>query len=205
GLHAAPATIRHDGNQFGIQLGLTPLGARALLGVPPSALGSLVVPLEDLLPEAGELLDRLRAGADWAGRFAVVDDVLTRVLTEPRPVRPEVLQAWSMLCRTDGAVTVAAIADEVGWSRRHLSGRFRDEYGLSPKITGQVLRFEAANELLRASPQPSLAEVAARCGYADQAHLTRDWRRFAGSSPTEWMGSEEFMHSEAIADVSAGP
>jgi len=49
GLHDRPALIHHDGNQHGIQLALTPRGARALFGVPPRELACRVVDLEDLL------------------------------------------------------------------------------------------------------------------------------------------------------------
>ena len=35
-----------------------------------------------------------------------------------------------------------------------------------------------------------LATVAAECGYADQSHLTRDWRQFAGTTPSAWIAGE---------------
>jgi hypothetical protein len=61
GLHDTPAVIRHDGHQHGIQLSLTPLGARILLGLPAGELATTVVDLDTLLrPVAAELVDRLR-------------------------------------------------------------------------------------------------------------------------------------------------
>ena len=68
---------------------------------------------------------------------------------------------------------------------------FRDEIGLSPKVVGRIMRFERSKDLVTAGA-PSLADVAARSGYADQAHLARDWRDLAGASPTAWMRGEEF-------------
>lgn len=62
GLHATPALISHDGNQHGVQLHLTPMGARVLLGLPAGELASSVVDLRTLLgPVAGELVERLRS------------------------------------------------------------------------------------------------------------------------------------------------
>ncbi len=192
GLHDGPVHIHHDGFQHGIQLSLTPLGARALFGVPSADLASTVVALDSVLGRAaGEIHERLHDAATWSDRFAVVDEVLGRHLEEPRPPRPEVIGTWDLLAATAGGVAVSDIARELGWSRRHLSAVFRDEIGLSPKVVGRIMRFERSKDLVTAGA-PSLADVAARSGYADQAHLARDWRDLAGASPTAWMRGEEF-------------
>jgi AraC-like DNA-binding protein len=193
GLHAAPALIRHDGNQHGVQLQLTPLGARALFGMPASELASAVLPMDALLGRrTDELVDRLDVARTWTDRFAVLDDVLTRQIAEPQRIRDEVRFGWQRLLSTGGAATVASLAGEVGWSRRHFTNQFRAEYGLPPKMIARVLRFEQARALLVRPDRPSLARVAAECGYADQAHLARDWRELAGSSPSAWLEAEVF-------------
>jgi AraC-like DNA-binding protein len=205
GLHAAPAMIRHDGNQHGVQLKVTPLGARALFGLPAAEVASTVVHLADVLgPLAGELADRLRAGTTWRECFAALDDVLTRALREPPAPRPELSFTWNRLAATGGAVDIRSVAREVEWSRRHLSERFRTEYGLPPKVMARVMRFERARRLLVSKTRPSLAEVAAGCGYADQAHLTRDWRSLAGQSPAAWLASEQlpFVQDDEAVEVS---
>ena len=60
GVHDAPAVIEHDGNQHGVQLDLTPVGVRALFGVPAAALGPSVVSLEELMGAAAQELLELR-------------------------------------------------------------------------------------------------------------------------------------------------
>ncbi len=194
GLHAAPVMIRHDGSQHGVHIELTPLGARSLLGLPAGALASNVVDLSELLGRrAVELTDRLHGASSWNERFRIIDEVLIRALshTAPPPA-PEISEAWRRIVTSDGTVEVAALAGEVGWSRRHLSERFRVEFGLPPKVAARVLRFERACRLLRRPPgrRPGLAELAAACDYYDQAHLNRDWRELAGCSPTTWMAEE---------------
>jgi transcriptional regulator GlxA family with amidase domain len=77
----------------------------------------------------------------------------------------------------------------VGWSRRHLSQRFTDEYGIGPKQTARLVRFQRARDLVAAGTRP-LAEVAVDCGYADQAHLTREFCELAGDPPTTWRREE---------------
>jgi AraC-like DNA-binding protein len=205
GLHAAPATIRHDGTQFGVSIDLTPLGARALLGMPAGELAWSVVDLEDLVGRPGrELVERLAGAPTWPARFAVLDAVLARRLDEPAAPAPEAVRAWNRLVATGGNVDVQSLAREVGWSRRHLSERLRLEVGLPPKVLGRVLRFERARRLLQRPPRPGLADVAAVCGFYDQAHLNREWRELAGCSPTTWL-AEELLPSvqDGTAEVGA--
>lgn len=188
GLHAAPAAIHHDGTQRGIQLALTVAGARAVLGRPAAELaGSLTDLDEAALPRPlRELPDRLHEAPTWTQRVALVDRALAAALTAAgdRPVRAEVGRALARL--TSGA-RVTAVADEVGYSRRRLSTLVRGECGLTPKELQRVARFERARSLLGRRP---LAEVAARCGYSDQAHLSREWAALAGCSPTTWLREE---------------
>lgn len=191
GLHAGPVLISHDGRQHGIQLSLTPLGARVLLGLPAGELANTVVDLGTLLgPVAGELVERLRAARTWTDRFLELDDVLTRIAGQRDGPAPELGWAWRRLSASHGQVGVATLAEEVGWSRRHFGELFRREFGLTPKVAGRVMRFEVANHLLRVSKRPGLAEVAARSGYADQAHLTREWHELAGCTPSTWLAEE---------------
>jgi AraC-like DNA-binding protein len=192
GLHTQPAAVHHDGNQYGIQLDVTPLGARALFGMPASEIATLTLPLDTVLGHrAGELMDRLRSASVWSRRFAVLDQILLHTLSELDEPPHEVTFAWDRLTRSGGMVGVRRLAMEVGWSRRHLSEQFRREFGLAPKTMGRVVRFDRARRMLMRLERPSLGTVAATAGYADQAHMTRDWREFAGASPMAWMAAEQ--------------
>jgi AraC-like DNA-binding protein len=201
GLHATPVRIDHDGLQHGIQAELTPLGARALLGLPAGELSGVVVELDALLGRhAAELTDRVRTATTWTDRFAALDAMLER-LARPKGVPcPELRWAWKRLTESAGGVEIGTLAAEIGWSRQHLRTRFQREYGLSPKIAARIMRFESARRLLGHSHRPSLADVAVRCGYSDQAHLHRDWLDFAGTTPSAWMAEElPFVQDDASA------
>ncbi|MET8424189.1 helix-turn-helix transcriptional regulator [Nocardia sp. NPDC004860] len=192
GLTVRPAVIAHNGFQHGVQLNLTPLGCRALFGMPAAALGSWIVDLADVLgPRATELRERLSSVRSWPRRFAVIDEILLRQVD---PVRwaAELTHAWTLLSGPDPAVRVAAVADEIGWSRRHLGSRFSAEFGITPKDAVRVARFERSHRLLRDPILPPLAEVAAAAGYYDQAHMAREWRELAGMPPSVWREREEF-------------
>lgn len=197
GLHVEPAEIRHHGRQEGVMLGLTPRGARALLGVPASTLRGHIVDLDDLdepAPGLCDLASRL-SETPRAARETVASTVLTGVLArhDAPQARVEVGRALARLFR---GAPVADVADEVGYSRRHLGDLVRAETGLSPKQYQRLSRFERSHALVAA--RVPLSAVAVRCGYADQSHLTREWVALAGVGPAEWRRRElPFVQDDA--------
>lgn len=211
GLHTSPAVVTHDGWQSGIQVALSPLGARPLLGLPAGELAGIDVPGSAVIGAlAGEVRDRLRAAAAWPDRFAVIDDVLTAQLARNQDrggavapdVSPEVGLAWRELLRSGGRARIGGLTLETGWSARHLQGRLRTETGLTPKAAARVIRFDRARRLMLRGGQGGprglvLADLAAECGFYDQAHLDREFRALAGCSPSRWL-AEEFRNVQAV-------
>ena len=201
GLHIRPALIHTNGRQHGIQIGLTPAGARALLGLPIAALAHVVADHRELpggVPSG--LHARLADAPTWTARFGLLDAHLLRQAQRfDRSIgAPEVAEAWRVILATRGRARVEAVARHVGWSRRHLEQRFREELGLSPKQSARVVRFDHARRLA-ATGRP-LAEVAATTGYADQAHLTREWRSLAGQTPRQTLAENlAFLQDEPHA------
>jgi AraC-like DNA-binding protein len=208
GLHSAPALITHDGAQSGIQVALRPLGARVLLGLPAGELAEIDVPADAVLGAAcAELTERAAAAAGWPERFAILDEILLRLTARSSgatSVAPEVGWAWRRLLESGGTVHVADLAAGAGWSGRHLASRFRAEIGLTPKAAARVIRFTGARALLvrqAVAGRCRLADVAAACGYFDQAHLAREFRALAGCPPSQWI-TEEFRNIQAGAWLS---
>lgn len=187
GLHTAPALIRTHGRQHGIQLGLTPLGARVLLGVPAGALGGELAAHAELPRGLGDDVHaRLAALDGWEARFEALDEELRRlvgVYDDQAPPAAEVTEAWRCLRASRGRAPIARVAERVGWSRRRLLDAFTAEFGLSPKQAARIFRFEHARSLVERGA--ALADVAAAAGFSDQAHLSREWRALAGRTPTQ--------------------
>jgi AraC-like DNA-binding protein len=192
GLQASSALISHTGHQEGVAVELTPLGSRALFGMPARALWSTAVECADVAGSPGlELWERLQGVPGWEARFATCDEVLTRLLDTELVASPELRHAWRSIVRSGGATPIGTLAADVGWSRQHLARRFGGEFGLGPKLAARVVRFERARKMLQSTPSfITIAQVAATCGYYDQAHLDRDFAELAGCSPTTWLADE---------------
>ncbi len=196
GLHMRAVLIRQDRIQEGLQLELDPLGVRTLFGVTAAELSGEVAGLADF--GLGSLPERLRSLPTWAERFALLDAVLAARAVDPVAPPAELGEAWRRLRGADGRVRVADLADEVGWSRRHLGERFRTEFGLPPKQVARVLRFERAGRQLRRG-HTDLAALAVECGFYDQAHLTNEWRALAGCTPGTWIAEElPFLQDQEV-------
>lgn len=202
GLHSSSALIVHDGAQSGIQLQMSPLAARPLLGLPAGELASVDCHAHEVIGHlATQVHERIQAADEWPARFAVLDRLLGDALNDDRTVPAQVTQAWSIILRSGGMAPVSEVARQVGWSERHLNARFAQEIGLRPKTASRVIRFHRARHVLQRNltrGRPNIAGVAAECGYFDQAHLTRDWQQFTGMAPTAWI-VHEFRNFQAAA------
>ncbi len=190
GLHGRPALIRTHGLQHGIQLDLTPAGVRTLFGLPMAALAGCLVDHEDLaLGISSAMHMRLAQTSSWTERFELLDGMLLNRLARasaPFDASADVAQAWRIIDTCHGAIKVSQLCAQLGRSPRWLSRQFTAEFGFSPKQVARLHRFAFARKL--AAAETPLAETALRAGYADQAHLNRDWRELADLTPTEVLG-----------------
>jgi AraC-like DNA-binding protein len=173
-----------------LELALSPLGAYSLLGVPLHELTGRLVDLTDLFgPEAARLTEKLRESTPWARRFQLVDEfLLARAAEGPQP-SPEVVWSWRRIQRTGGAVAMRALAEDVGWSHKHLIAMFKRQIGLPPQMVARLARFERLRRLLDRHPAVTLARIASELGFADQAHLNREFKTFSGLTPTQYIAS----------------
>ncbi|MET8981922.1 helix-turn-helix domain-containing protein [Streptomyces sp. NPDC004539] len=202
GLGTGGAVRARGKNVECVQVRLSPVIARAVLGASPTDLDGAVVPLSDVWGrEASRLREQLGDVPSWQGRFALADALLVRRYEAGPPVDPEVAWAWHRIVGSRGLVRVDGLATEVGWSRKRLWSRFRSQLGLPPKRAVKLVRFDHAVHRLVAGE--GAARVAADAGYADQSHLHRDVMAFTGATPATVAG-EPFLAVDDIAWPSRG-
>lgn len=155
-----------------------PAAGGQVLRLPLSELRDQRVPLASLRPRAALGLPASLAPAVAA---AVLLD-LTRTLIADGTPDPAISEAASLL--RDPAARAEDVAARIGLSERQLRRRSHAAAGYGPKTLQRVLRFQRFVRLLDAGGPVDLAGAAARFGYADQAHLTRDCGALSGLSPT---------------------
>ena len=161
-----------------------PHGAAALLGEPQHRLSGLPMSLADLRPDVSR---GLRACLDAADSPVAAADAVQRVLvraTTAARIDPRVAHAVALIAGSGGRLAIDRIATLADITRRHLERRFLDQVGVTPKRLARITRFQRALQLLEDGGANG-AHTAAACGYADQAHFTRDFRALAGCAPSE--------------------
>jgi AraC-like DNA-binding protein len=182
GLHQRQVTTEHPGRSFGMQVDLRPPAAYALFEVPLHTLANRKVAFEDVLGEPA-LVERLHGADGWDARFRLLDTVLTRRLAASREASREVRWAWRRLVETDGGIPIRTLAQDLGWSRKRIVARFREEIGLPPKAAARLLRFERARALIEQAADPDWTRIALDAGYYDQSHMINDFRAVTGRTP----------------------
>lgn len=143
--------------------------------------------------DAERLLVAVRAADAVADRIDLLRDALVDVVDRRDPaLRAEAREVVAVtdLAEHDRSVCrVEQLASAAGWSVRTLQRLFDQHVGVSPSFVIRRWRIIEAAEAARAALDadtewPGWAQVAAELGYADQAHLARDFRRHLGTTPS---------------------
>ncbi len=188
GMVDAHVIVESTGLNHGIQVNFTPIGARLFLGMPMNEITNRTVRLDDVFGAMDRrIVARLEDTPDWEARFDILDAFISDRIARAQPPSGEVAWAWGRLAEADGKLSIGALAGELGWSRKHLIARFRDQIGVPPKTAARVLRFNRAVRQLEGADAVRWTQIAYDCGYYDQAHFNRDFREFTGGTPTEFL------------------
>jgi AraC-like DNA-binding protein len=162
---------------FGVRF--RPGGAWPFLGFPQQEVADRMTALQDLWGRLGrEIQEEVAEAGGAAGRVAAVEAFLCGRLRGGTPRMVEAVVQY--ILESAGRVQVGDLAKECGVSSRQLSKSFRTMVGISPKTLGRLVRFQRA---LRLAGRLRWAELAAECGFYDQAHLIREFHEIAGQTP----------------------
>lgn len=160
--------------------------AAAALGIPVASLHGRVTPASDVLGDEMHTFATDVARADDGEAFVdACERWLAPRVANATPIDPLVHDAVHTLIARDGAVSIAQLATSLGIGVRQLARRFQNVVGLTPKAFGRVRRVRATMAVLLDGTEASWSRLAAELGYADHAHLTREFRSVTGFAPTE--------------------
>lgn len=191
GLQSHDLLIEAVGETMLLGVRFRPGGAYAFFGFPIAELTDEVVE-SDLLkaPWILETHDRLLGAQSPEQRFDIVERALLahlyRVDMSPMPC---VDFAVREIERSHGAATIKEICERAGVTNKHLVEQFKKRVGLSPKLLARVRRFQRALGQARVLSSVDWTEVAHASGYYDQAHFNHEFKRFTGSTPSEYLAS----------------
>lgn len=179
---ASPDGSDHMGVRF------RPGGAHAFFDVPMDTLRDRVVDLDFLLGSAAaDLRDRLGEVPEPERRARIVERWLLDRRYAVHPYFGTVRRAMDLIQESAFRTSVTDLCERLGLSNRHLIDQFRRVVGLTPKTASRVARFNGVVRDVAGAVEVDWARVAYRFGYADQSHLIREFRRFGGVTPEEFL------------------
>ncbi len=168
---------------------LKPTGVYRLMGLAMSEVRDLRLDLDWIWPALiSEVKEQLWQTTTFEERVPLVSALLRRTVRTDIAPHPDFLNAFATLGVGRGSA-VNTVSDRVRVSSRLLRRYFDRFAGLSPKQVYRVVRFQRALRDLAHRRGDSLPEIAARHGYADQAHLSREFKRLSNLSPGWFRGN----------------
>jgi AraC-like DNA-binding protein len=171
-----------EGKVLGVRF--RPGGFRPFYGKPISTLTDRVVPASDIFAAAAdETCAAVMAAADDASMVAAAERLLRGFGAGPDPVAGRVAEIVKRITADPGLCRVAALAEDFGASERQLQRLFTEYVGVSPKWVMRRARLHEAALRADAGDDVDWAALARDLGYADQAHLTRDFTATLGTPP----------------------
>lgn len=163
--------------------------AYPILQLPIGILKNQVLSADLMLnPEINRLHEKLVNAPTPAEKFAFTLDFLTLRLRQNQGIHPAVQFAVGKIMADPALVTIDAIAKKTGWSHKHLVTLFDKFVGVSPKEFVRIARFQKAVAAIGDKASVDWSNLAYDCGYYDQAHFIKDFKRFSGLSPAAYLG-----------------
>jgi AraC-like DNA-binding protein len=177
-----------------------PAGARSFLGVALGEATDRRIALHAIFPEPARLLENALARTDAAGRIGIAERfVAERIAHNALPIDEPIARGAAALEAQAGCCNLEEVIAQSGVGRRQFERRFRDAVGLSPKLFASVLRLRSVFEVLQDDPHADWTDAALAAGYFDQSHLIRDFRRFVGCTPSQFVAARAPLASALVA------
>lgn len=192
GLHDQSVIVRtpyesSQGRVHLIAVRLRPIATQVIFGVPGHLLTNRVVDAQDLIgADIHRVHEALLAKNSVEQRVELLNDyLLARISKGYDRLSSLAVRSAQLIENSAGMMSVAALCEALGVSRKHLAFVCKEHLGMTPKRYLRLTRFRAASEFLSATPNANFAEAAATCGYVDQSHLVSEFTSFTGLTPSQ--------------------
>lgn len=144
--------------------------------------------LNEMLPVNTNILERVVTDGSFMERVQIFIETLGSHIFEIDKSTKIIKQALYNIYATKGKITIAQLAEEVGFSTRYLRKQFEDHIGISPKLFSQIVRFQSSLNMILKTTHFTLNDVIYENGYYDQAHLIHEFRNFGCMTPYQLTG-----------------
>jgi AraC-like DNA-binding protein len=194
GVARAVSTRVLTGQGWAVAAMTTPGGLGAFVTEDASEYTDRVVPLDVIGVDGDALCTAMGQATDEPQQVTLLADALRSAVRPDRVAAARQVADVAKVAETDRSVRrLADLAQRSGVTPRSLQRMFLRYAGVSPTWVLRRYRLIDAAEAVREGEQVAWAELADRLGYADQAHLIRDFRAAIGQTPAAY-GQSQARH-----------
>ncbi|SEV87951.1 transcriptional regulator, AraC family [Chitinophaga sp. YR573] len=170
-----------------------PYGAYSLLNIPAHELTDTIISLQDLWgSEVNILEESILHANNNLDRISLIEKFLIKKLHKTPDVIIE--KAVNVVYQHHGLISMGQLTGHMQIGERLLERKFRENIGISPKNFAGTIRLQYFLKLLRnKSSDTNLTKLAYECGYYDQAHLIREFRKQVGITPGKYISAANLL------------
>lgn len=136
--------------------------------------------------EHAPLMRAIRAAPDTEQRVHLIQQFLVERLNENKRNEPEVDQAIRLIRESKGSLGIEELCARTGFTQKQLERKFTASVGTTPKVFSCITRFLDICHHMKDMEGKTLTQLALDCGFYDQAHFSKEFRKFSGFSPKEF-------------------
>lgn len=169
-----------------------PYGINHLLGIPAIELRDEITSITELLGKNGEeLYERLSEESKLDLRLNILNNFFIEQVIKRQSVNKNFIPSLlSFILKNKGQVTSNQLENYSGYTERHIQRIFKESIGLNPKKYGNIVMLHNFLNLLKSRTiDKNLTNLSYEAGYADQAHLIREFKKYTGITPTEYLNN----------------
>jgi AraC-like DNA-binding protein len=194
---ATPVRAVYSGNIRILALHFHPYGMYRLFGIPMNKFTNQGIDFESILDaDERSIIERMFACTLLKDQIDQIEILLQKRLSKNRDTGVTRIQfASNQILQTDGNVTVKELLGQVNMSERSFERNFLQQVGVLPKTFAGIARMKKAMQLIEKVPNLTWKDITYQLEYTDQAHFIREFKRFAGKTPTDYYRSRsDFEH-----------
>lgn len=167
-----------------------PYGFNHLLGISANEIREGIIATEDIFGSKNSLLyEKLSEQYDLKTKIQVlnnffIEQAIKKTLSTQNLIHP----TFNYILKNKGAITVNHLVKHTGYSERHIERIFKECVGLNPKKFGNIVKLHFFLNLLNyKSSQSNITDLCYEAGYADQSHLIKEFKKYTGITPTQYL------------------
>jgi AraC-like DNA-binding protein len=188
-----------------------PSGINQLLGIPADNLRDYIIRTEDLFGRQGaDLPEKLSEQPNIKDKLTILNGFFIEIIKRRRIPDNSIIQASiKLIIQRKGLVSVNQLVKYTGYTERHIERKFIESIGLNPKMFSNIVKLHSFLKYLKEKPAHNLITgIAYEAGYTDQSHLVKEFRKYTGMTPKEYVNKStkltvnfvEYLRSELNSD-----